>query len=615
MSFYLLGLVVSVIGVVPLLVAGQPRKAVALGVVSTLVFGTLYYLVPPSLVWPWWGVAGISVLLLWLIVSLLASSINDKEESDKAFSRTFLFPVGLMLGMIFSFCRGCGMFVANDYANMIGEVEERVWTQDVQPKDPRHIRMASHENAVMLARQALGQAGAIGSQFQILEKSATPQFINGKFAIVVPLDFNGWLTWRATKKVPGYILVDGEDPRAPATVVMLKEGDQFVYTPGAYWGNNLERHLWSDGYYDKGLDSYTLEVDDNNKAWWTVTVYEPTIFASGERMVGVVIVDPVTGSSTFYPTGKIPVWVDFALPSEFASNYVNWHGQYRDGWVNSWNQRKNITQAEDPILVYGSDNQPYWVVGVTSDNVSDSSLVGLYYINSRTGKATFYRASGSTHEAIVDAVDMNEQVRYRHLHGTVPQIYNVYGTMTSVIPLLNDSHLFNGVAIVDVENLQVIGIGHDQFEALRAYQKALPVSEHQIAPELAAGLNKVTGKVDRIAVLPQGGEATFCVHLVDLPHVFTAGMSLSPDKLPLTQVGDDVTIQFYSSGESVEPMHTFENLSLPLESTVAQEEVRASGETTISRVEQRDEAAEVRARLNQLDDSQILLLQELLDKN
>ena len=571
MMFFLLALAVSVLGVIPLLVGRKPVPALLLGLASTVVLGTIFYLAVPSLAWPWWGMLGISVLPLWVTSSVTHSFLEDE------FQPTLWFPLVLGGIMLLSTLRGCEIIMAPEYSALLGKVEERVWTKDVQPKDPKHMRMASAENATRLAMQALGQEGAIGSQFEILQSAITPQFIDGKFCLIAPIDFSGWLTWRATRNIPGYILVDGEDPRTPAKFVSLPKDQQFAYSPGAYWGHNLRRHLWNEGYRDVAFAAYLLEIDDDHKPWWVVTVYKPTIFASGEKMLGTVLVDPINGKHTFYSMGKIPQWVDVALPPSFAESYVDWRGLFNGGWWNSWTSRKNVTVGEKPLLVYGSDNEPYYAIGVTSTSKTDTSLIGLYYVHTRTGKATFYTAKGSTESAILQAVNKNEQVQFRHLHGTTPQIYNVYGTMACVVPLLNENHLFQGVAIVNVENVQVMGVGNDQFEALRAYQKALPVSGHQIAPELAYALQRVEGQIDRVVVLPQSGATTFYLHLEGIPHVFTAGLSLSPEKLPLTQAGDQVSVEYYASQEAVEPMHAFDNLSLQLEATAAETAVRAAG--------------------------------------
>ena len=205
----------------------------------------------------------------------------------------------------------------------------------------------------------------------------------------------------------------------------------------------------------------------------------------------------------------------------------------------------------------------------------------------------------------MNAVNKNEQVQFRHLHGSVPQIYNIYGTMCSVVPLLNESHLFQGVAIVDVANIQVIGIGKDQFEALRAFQKALPVSGRQMAPELSRKIEKLEGKVSRIATINQNGDATFYLVLESVPHLFTCGISLCPEKLPVTQTGDTVRIEYYCSSERIEPLHSFDNTSLKIEGTAGEKEVREAGAEVLDKAAIVQEKATTRSKVGELSDEEV----------
>src|SRR3989344_2561491 len=536
MEFVGLAFLVSLLGMSPLWLRGKWKTASVIGGLSFLILSFVFYKAVPSLVYPLWGLPGWCFVIVFVFCCgiLLFANFEEYGEPEKTDQGVGAVGGVLMLALpCFMSMSSCAVFRAGDYAALIGKPEERVWTQDVQPKDPHHIRMASNENAFYLAKQALGQGGAIGSQFKVVEDLVTPQLINGKFRLVVPIDFQGWLTWRATKRVPGYIVVNGEDPTIPAQLEQLPSDQQFVYTPNACWEYRLDRHLWRNGYANKGLTNYALELDDDHKPWWVVTVFEPKIFTSGEKMLGAVIVNPVTGAHTFYKTEDIPHWVDVAFPAEFAATYIDWHGKYQGGWVNSWSGGDSLTEGELTSMVYGSDGEPYWVTDVTSKSEHDSALVGLYYTHARTGKTTFYSAQGSTQSAVVKAVDQNADVQFKHLHGTVPQLYNVYGTMASVIPLLNDSHIFQEVAIVNVANVQIMGVGRDQFDALRAYQKLLSTSGHQISPELTRSMLVVKGKVDRIAVMPQAGEPTFYIQVENMRHVFTGPLQLSPAKLPL----------------------------------------------------------------------------------
>jgi len=514
-----------------------------------------------------------------------------------------------------SFLLGSGMFRSDDYKNMIGSVDERVWTQDVQPKDPKHMRMSTRENAVYLARKVLGEAGAIGSQFNISESHMTLQMINKELWYVVPLDYQGFSVWTSTDGVPGYIMVNGEDPHRQAILKMLPADQKMKYTPGAFFSDELERHLRNNGFINVALTDYKFEIDESGKSWWVASAYKPTITWSGEKMEGVVKVDPVNGETIFYPIGKIPDWVDRALPREFIKDYLEWNGEYLHGWMNTWWGKKDIAKPEEPNLIYGEGDQPEWVTGITSKNGKDDSLIALVYTNSRTGKSIRYKvAGGGTDAAVLDAVNKNNHVQFRKLHGADPQLYNVYGTMASVVPLLNESHAFQGVAIVSINNIQTVATGNDQYEALREYEKLISRTGQQIVLDKERSLKVLEGIVDRYGQELLSSGTTYYLHLSGIPHLFTGGAGELSVKLPVVKIGYKVKIEYYASGRDVVPMNSFDNLSLVLTETKDQKDVRQKSSERKIGEETRQEAGTVMENIKNLTPEQLKELGKKIPK-
>ncbi|MBI5531023.1 MAG: hypothetical protein HY918_06030 [Candidatus Doudnabacteria bacterium] len=577
--------------------------AVWQGSISAIVLWLVFYLATPSTVWPLFGVPGVFIFICWIIAAVIDAFIED--DYDTHITKAAIFPIGAAVLYIGSFILGSGLFRADEYQHMIGSLETRVWTQDVQPKDPKHMRMSTRENAIYLAKKALGEAGAIGSQFVISEDHMTLQMINGELWYVAPLDFSGFSVWLNTKATPGYIMVHGEDPHRQPILKILLSDQQFRYMPEACFGNNLERHLRNNGYLGKGLAEYQFEIDDNQRPWWVVSTFEPTIMWSGKKVTGVAIVDPVSGDINFKRMGEIPDWIDRAIPSNYVKNYLDWWGEYTHGWLNSWWGTKDLTKPEDPNLIYASDQQPDWVTGLTSRNDKDDSLVSLVYTNSRTGKTVLYKTKGGgTDQAVLDAISKNQDVQYKKLHGVDPQLYNVYGIMSSVVPLLSENHAYQGVAIVDITNIQTVATGRNQFEALRAYQKLLSQFGQQVALDKTRDLQTIEGTVDRVKpdLLTTG--AVYYVHLKGVPHLFTGG-SADFHKLPVTEPGDKVKIEYFASGEDIVPMHNFDNLSLPLEVTKAQTEVTERSTQRRDKEEAQNEARTVTEEIKQMSPEQL----------
>jgi len=598
-----MALIVSFIGVVSLALARKFEFAAVLFAISTVIFWLVFYLALPTLVYPLFGWVGVAALLVSICAAGLDSILSYSDNEDISWV-PWLMPVLGVLAFILFWIAGWGMFRANDYAKLIGPMEERTWTQDIQPADPAHIRLVPPELAMFLADKQLGEApGSLGSQFHIDRDHAIIQRISGELWYVIPLDFNGFAVWTSADVAPGYIMVHGDDPTIPP---VLKNDQNFRYTMGAFMWDNLERHLWSNGYLFKGLTDFTLEVDEEGKAWWVVTVFEPTIVFSGKKVTGVAMVDPQNGDITYYSNDSIPTWVDRVVPDSFVENWIDNWGDLTGGWVNSWWGKHNLMTAGEPEIVYGSDGEPYFETDVTSPNLADQSLVGIIYTHSRTSKSVFYKASGGTDEGILTVV--NNQVGYKKWHGASPVLYNLYGVMTLVVPTLGEGHTFTGVALARVDNQQV-AVADTLANALREYQKLLAGSGDKVDLEKAHGSQEIEGRVDRFSAEVVGGNTIYSIHLVEVPHLFTGGSSELSPKLPLTREGDTVTIVFVPSGRDVEPMTSFDNQSLPLSVTKLQTEVREVVEERLEGEAAKKDADDARVEIKQMNDAD---LQELM---
>ena len=597
MEFFLFALISAVVGTVPILLA---KRFKYIGICFPIYFFSswlIFYAFVPSLVWPMGGPITI-VTFIWTICSAVAGSFESYTLPDSNKVLVWAIPVVVFVSLFVSGCSGCAMFRDNDYAQLIGQYEKRDWTQDVQPKDPTNIRLVSVEAAKFLADKQLGSVhgGAIGSQFHVDKDRMILQIIRGELWYVAPLDFNGFFTWMNTDYSPGYVMVNGCDPYSPAKVVADKK---FAYTPGAWFGKDLVRHLWNNGYKDLGLTDVSLELDDDLNPWWVVSVFKPTIGWYGLKALGVVVVDPGTGESKFYALGSIPNWIDRCIPSSFAEDYVRSHGNYSGGFWNTIFAKQNLTEPESPSLVYGSDHEPYWVMSVTSTSEQEQSMVGLFYIDSRTGKTIHYQAQGSTENGVLAAV--NNKVAYKNWHGDSPVLYNIYNTMAYIVPVLGENHTFQAVAICDVRNM-LVAEGKNELEAYANYQRLLRTSGQQITPEFAHQEVTISNAVSRIAFEPSLGN--YYIYVESFPHIFTCGADLSP-KVAITQKGDQVSLTYIDSPEDVIPLTRFDNKNIKLSTSPAQINMR---EKVAGRQQQNQQSRDVkdfRSRLQDMSDSEL----------
>ncbi len=583
MAFVPTALLVAVLGVIPLIAAAfmpsaswrrQDEErgkmlfaAVLVGIVGLIASSLLMFLFPPDLYEPWWGEVGTLIWIGWAVSAIVAYNM-DKQS-------VVLFPALLAILYLGSgFVRGSEMMHADEYAGLLGQVKSSEWTKDVQPKSPDHVRLSCDPNAVYMAGQAVPDG--LGSQFNIAKAFVTQQKVGDKVWYIVPLDYQGLGVWQNTNGVPGYVRVSGQDPRTAGEMVHVPQGQEMKYTPGAYFEYNLERHLWLNGYGWVGHTDITPEVDETGvdgkgKMWWIVTTFDYAVGNWGGRKVtGILKVDPVTGQITPEKLGEIEPWIDRVYPESIVKDNLKWKGEYSLGYKNSITlipgvgANLQLSKPEEPQLVYSSAGPLTWVTGMTSKSSSDSTLIGLYYINSQTGEVTHYKVSqGSTDSKILDTINAHQDVQYRHLKGKDPQIYNVAGEMTAIVPMLNDKDQFQGVGMVNVKDGQIAVFGSSIAEAFTAYRARLAGKKNEGAvPDAGDVVVTMEGVVD---VFVHDGNY-FYIKPKDVPHLFFGESGLSP-KLRLCEKGHRIRFSYKVSGQEVEALKTFDNLSVELKPT------------------------------------------------
>ena len=192
--FLFIAFVVGIFGVIPLLFSGKIGTSGIAAASYILVNFGLFYLVAPSLAFPLFGFVGF-IALIEICISAGIGSCDDsygyssRKRNEPNRFLVWGLPVVAILAYVVTGMSGCAAFRSSEYREMVGKVEKREWTKDVQPKDPRHVRLVPKELAYYLATKQLGEAsGAIGSQFSVSEPELTLQMIHGELWYVAPLD-------------------------------------------------------------------------------------------------------------------------------------------------------------------------------------------------------------------------------------------------------------------------------------------------------------------------------------------------------------------------------------------------------------------------------------------
>jgi hypothetical protein len=427
------------------------------GILSVLIglAWTFYaWLYQPSLAYPFWGAAVWFIVGGWVLNAIYAKFKHGAGGVQLAMTAS------LVVCMCLRGIAGWDCFHADELKSFIGAVESKPAAATLAPTDNHHIRMVPSELACWKADKVLGEAGTIGSRVHV--GALTIQMVDKRLKWVAPLEFNGFQHWQSSGNTPGYVVVDAEDANAPAHLV-TKLGDAEIklrYLSSACFGDNLVRHVYdADGgkYQHSVPTGWHFELNDEGRPFWIVSLCKPTIQWGGLKVESILLVDAQTGVITETKVSEVPGWIDRVIPADLALSYLDWYGEYQSSWWNAVWGKDGVFEATGSNLevVYGADGRCHYFTGLTSKSDKDAALLGIALIDSRTGKAERYPATGAHEDASISAV--NAAVKnYAGYHGKEAIPYLLYGELAFVVPVLSENHLFQRLAIVRASNSQVV---------------------------------------------------------------------------------------------------------------------------------------------------------------
>src|SRR5438105_14051857 len=445
------------------------------------------------------------------------------------------------------------------------------------PTDPSHIVLVSLNVASYKGQQVLGSNGQnLGSTYSIDPASYTLQSINHHLYYVGPLTYNNIFANLNSPTTPGFVVVDAEDPQqvpqlcTAQTTSLLCPGQtaSIAYLPGALLNQDLLRHVYLSGYtYGRLLDP-TLELDDNFRPYWTISLMQPIRGYVGDTLSEVLIVDAHTGTINQYTPQQVPAWVDRVMPADTVTQYLQWWGLYHAApWFNPSGLGQQ-SPASSPELLYNNVDQPVWLVPMTSSSANDNSSTGIFLFNTHKNEANFYPLSGIGIAGNVSSTIQSTRANIRNYNVDSIQLYQIYGTPTWVaifVQPTNGGSIYQAVGVVDAKNLNGSNV---QFEptlsqALQEYQQWLTQQGKGANTPSGGTKQTVTGKVLRISPVQQGGNTIYYIQVAGQKVIFTANLSLSP-KLPLVQSGDTVVVSFLSTGNTVVNLASFDDTTINL---------------------------------------------------
>lgn len=490
-------------------------------------------------------------------------NLDPKAPDMNPFSKTAKVCFGLVALLVVylfaaPFITSTPFLHASSYRNLLGDVVESDFSNDVSPVSVEDIRLVDEANAKNLGVKKLGEVPGLGSVAQLGDFHI--QSIQGELYWVAPIvhrDFIKWLT--NLSGTNGYIMVSATNPQDVRFIQDINgEPINITYQPNAYLHQDLARHLYTHGFANIGLTDFTFEINDEGRPYWIVTLYEHKVGFAGSDAVGVATVDPATGEINRYSIEDAPSWIDRIQPEYFIESQINSWGTYVNGYLNAIIAEEGVLKpTPGTSLVYGDDGKSYWYTGITSSGADDSTI-GFILVDTRTKEAKLYKQPGATETAAMRSAE--GKVQEKGYSATAPVMYNVLGSPTYVISLKDKAGLIKMVAFVSVEDYSLVGLGETKQEALKSYKEVLKSKGNNVNLGSSSGIKEVTGKVTRIGQDVQDGTTYYYFTLDTLGNYILSTTSAVSEEITLTQVGDEVTVSYETYGDTLD-VSNFDNLT------------------------------------------------------
>jgi len=467
---------------------------------------------------------------------------------------------------------------ANKLAALTSVTEAK--TGEYPDTDAEHMLLVSSETAELKADNVMGTGENRNLNTFYDRGNATLQSVGNHLYWLFPLSPDGWKNYNKVKGVvPGYVVVDAENPDAVATLqTTFNDGQdpnkklEIKYSPEGSYDGKIERHVWKHGYAGKVITDLTLEVDDNWRPYFTASLDELTLNFKRTVPQKLLIIDAQTGAIQETPLDKMPTWVDRVYSSQTVEQMLNWWGEwgkapYKFMFAGS-GDRYQVAEDEDPVLVYTKSGHPVWQAILTSRKKGKKDAASfLALFEGRTNKVTLYRIDNlQLEKRAVQTLTSKASADKKAVRPVHPTIHKIYGKLTWVMPLIaQDNGNSQGLGLLSADDggkIQVLGASTS--DALTQFRQQLASGSNPEKPGENSNTKSAEGVVATTAQQVEGGQTIYYFTLDSDPHVYRAGAKPELLELPFIKVGAKVRITYVDVGASRRDVGTYDDLGLQL---------------------------------------------------
>lgn len=376
------------------------------------------------------------------------------------------------------------------------------------------------------------------------------QVIDGKIHYVADLAFTSFFRWNETKTLPGYFILDASSTTSKVEFVEY----EYQYASSAYFGRNAERAIRQANKEDYFVGNPTIEIDDEGKVFYTMTLADAINLQSGYELNGIYLLDAKTGKGTHYKKDEIPEWIDGGISPEYAYNVANNYATWNQGRFNFSNSgQKSLNSNGEfgnmkPILI---ENQLHYMIEFsTLKNAGNNSMIGYLVMNTNTGE--FY-VNETKEDAFIDSSGATSQAEKvfieKKYDSKNPMLYNIEGNLGWVTSLHDGDGLFQSFYIVSASNPSIAGSGKTIELAIDNFIKNTNSNTSTIVNE--EDVEDVTKTITIAKVVTQQADGYHYVYLQDTEGKMFVHTSETANPIIFVAVGDSLSVTYKDLGKDV----------------------------------------------------------------
>ncbi len=425
------------------------------------------------------------------------------------------------------------IFISKTYAKRI-EVTDGNFAEDIKPVDLSNLPLLDKLSTEKVGDRVMGQLPELISQFSVSDQYTQISY-NGRLVRVTPLEYNGFFKWinNRSEGIPGYIMVDSTT--GEASLIKLEDGMKYVSS--GYLNDNLQRHIRFQ-YPTEILSTSVFEIDDQGNPYFVTPVLKVKWIEMLPDVKGVILTNPIDGSSEYHDVVDVPKWVDHVYPANLVVDQINSWGSYQDGWLNSFIGQKNVRISTQGYTYLADETDIFVYTGITSAT-ADQSNIGFVLINLRTKETKFYAVPGA--EEFSAMASAEGAVQEKGYISTFPLLINLDNRPTYLSSLKDSAGLVKAYAFVDVQDYQRVKVT-DSSQGLVAAAKAyLQIMGSSNNTELITG-DAIIGTVTDVQSVVIDGNTTFYITIQDDDVIYKAVITVD-DRLPFIKVGSKISFQ------------------------------------------------------------------------